>query len=134
FSWRVRNSETRGKLITLRNQGIGDPLVRRIYQAPGRVGENLRLLTEIEGRNLVVLLRPVLHEIPSDSKVQRQTGRCPPAVLVKRRRVLMARVVGLRIRLVVESGNSDQEVGDIRTCLGAIESESAVERRIRIDI
>ena len=59
-------------------------VARLRLETPGRIGKDLRLLAQIEGWNLVILLRPVLHEIPANPKVQGQAGCYPPTVLVKR--------------------------------------------------
>src|SRR6185437_8308049 len=122
----------RSEAVTLRDQGVRNALVGGIYQASGRVRKYLRLLTQVEGGDLVVLLRPVLHEIPSNSKIESQTRSSAPTVLVERGSILVTGIIGLRVCLVVEGRNSNQEVSQIRSSFGSVEGECTVEGGIWI--
>src|SRR5437016_1570249 len=112
----------------MRDQGIRNAFVGGVDESGGRRRKHLGLLAKIERRDLVVLLRPVLHQIPSHAVIDGERRFDAPTVLRKRPRILVASVEGLGICLVVIAGYADQKIREVRSRLGTGEEKRSVER------
>src|SRR5215471_3984586 len=78
---RICNAYTRRKLVPLGNQRVRNPWICWINEIGRCRRVDFRLLAENEGRNLVVLFRPVLHQVPANTVVQRHASLEFPTIL-----------------------------------------------------
>ena len=109
LAWGISDTDTRCELVGLRDERRGNSFVRYIHETGRGSGIDLRLLAERKCRNLPVLFRPVLHQVPAYAVVERQIGFDSPAILYISRHILMPGVVGLGARLFKVAGNSEQK-------------------------
>src|SRR5262249_50703521 len=75
-----------------------------------------------------------LHQIPTDTIIQRHTWLRFPAVLQKSRGVLVPAIECLRVRLVVIACDPDEEVCEIQARFGAEERKGTIECRVGVYI
>src|SRR5207302_3213176 len=97
-------------------------------------GVELGVLPQNKRRNLIEFLRPIVHQIPAHSVVQREAWLEPPAVLQESSGVFVAAVERLGVCLIVVAGDADQKVCEIVSCLRAEKGERTITRRVWIDI
>src|SRR5208337_474702 len=83
---------------------------------------------------LIVFFVPGRKQIPTQTITKRQVRSYLPAVLAKQSYVLVAQVKALGIALPIVAGHAQQKVGKVRSRLGSLELEGAVENGIWIDV